>query len=108
MISALSKACFISRISLVLTSHCLPGKVTPTNFSFTPKPNVGAKHPKHQSKVCYGKDLTTEKKLTQLNLEWLIDSYQKTTDKETFFNSFFTKLAGRITIEASLCGAFAP
>lgn len=65
-----------------------------TNFSFTPKPNVGAKHPKHQSKVCYGKDLTTEKKLTQLNLEWLIDSYQKTTNKETFFSSFFTKLAG--------------
>ena len=27
-------------------------------------------------------------------MEWLIDSYQKTTDKETFFNSFFTKLAG--------------
>ncbi len=65
-----------------------------TEFSFTPKPNEGAKYPKHKNKICYGEDLRNTEKLSQINLEWLISAYQNTKDKNAFFNAFFTKLAG--------------
>jgi len=65
-----------------------------TNFSFTPKPNFGAKDPLYNGKECFGEDLTTYPKLTQLELKWLIKAYQNTEDKTKFFNAFFTKLAG--------------
>jgi uncharacterized protein YbbC (DUF1343 family) len=64
------------------------------NFSFTPKPNFGAKDPLYNGKECYGKDLSTSPKVRKLELKWLIDAYQNTEDKTKFFNSFFTKLAG--------------
>lgn len=64
------------------------------NFSFTPKPNNGAKDPLYNGKLCYGEDLTQIKKVTQLELKWLIKAYNQNADKSKFFNSFFTKLAG--------------
>jgi uncharacterized protein YbbC (DUF1343 family) len=64
------------------------------SFQFTPQSNFGAKYPKYQNKLCYGLDLRNQKKLNKLNLEWLIESYVSTDDKEAFFNNFFTKLAG--------------
>lgn len=63
-------------------------------FSFIPKPNFGAKNPLHNGKTCYGKDLSQIKKIKQLEIKWLLNAYQETTDKTTFFNAFFTKLAG--------------
>ena len=63
-------------------------------FQFTPKPNFGAKHPKHNGIICNGIDLRNQEKLNMLNLEWLIEAYINTKDKTNFFNSFFTKLAG--------------
>lgn len=63
-------------------------------FSFIPKPNFGAKNPLHNGKTCYGKDLSNIKKIKQLELKWLLNAYQETADKTTFFNAFFTKLAG--------------
>ena len=68
--------------------------LTKTNFSFTPKPNFGAKDPLYNGKECFGEDLTTYPKLKQLELKWLIKAYQNTEDKSKFFNAFFTKLAG--------------
>ena len=68
--------------------------LTKTNFSFTPKPNFGAKDPLYNGKECFGEDLTSYPKLTQLELKWLIKAYQNTSDKTKFFNPFFTKLAG--------------
>ncbi|MCO6174360.1 DUF1343 domain-containing protein [Flavobacterium sp. NRK F10] len=65
-----------------------------TDFTFTPKPNEGAKDPLYNGKVCYGEDLTAIEKVTQLELKWLLKAYHQTTDKTKFFNSFFTKLAG--------------
>ncbi len=65
-----------------------------TDFNFTPKPNEGAKYPKHKNKVCYGEDLRNTPNLKQLHLKWLLKTYQNTEDKTTFFNSFFTTLAG--------------
>ncbi|SFD62045.1 Uncharacterized conserved protein YbbC, DUF1343 family [Algibacter lectus] len=63
-------------------------------FQFTPQPNHGAKRPKHENKLCYGKNLTEAENQNTLNLNWLIKAYNNTENKAEFFNSFFTKLAG--------------
>ncbi|MFD2938585.1 exo-beta-N-acetylmuramidase NamZ family protein [Flavobacterium notoginsengisoli] len=68
--------------------------LTKTNFSFTPKPNFGAKDPLYNGKECFGEDLTSYPRLKQLELKWLLKAYQNTSDKSKFFNVFFTKLAG--------------
>ncbi len=65
-----------------------------SSFSFTPKPNEGAKYPKHENKVCYGKTLTKINFLSEIDLKWLQEAYQQSPDKKKFFNAFFTKLAG--------------
>lgn len=66
-------------------------------FSFTPKPNEGAKYPKHENKTCFGNDLRNLERLNTIDLQWLISSFnasKKTASSKSFFNSFFTKLAG--------------
>ncbi|WP_338378910.1 DUF1343 domain-containing protein [uncultured Flavobacterium sp.] len=65
-----------------------------SGFSFTPKPNEGAKDPVYNGKVCFGEDLSDIKKVNQLELKWLLKAYNETSDKSKFFNSFFIKLAG--------------
>lgn len=64
------------------------------SYSYTPEPNEGAKHPKHEGKLCYGMDLSNIEPLDQLDLSYIIKAYQHTTNQEAFFNSFFDKLAG--------------
>lgn len=64
------------------------------DFAFTPTPNRGAKRPMFNGKKCFGVDLREYPKLDRLNLEFLIDAYAKAPYKQSFFNSFFTKLAG--------------
>ncbi|ALJ04657.1 hypothetical protein APS56_05700 [Pseudalgibacter alginicilyticus] len=64
------------------------------NFKYTPESNEGAKYPKHENKLCYGKNLTETEYLNYLNLNWLIDAYKNTENKVEFFNNFFVKLAG--------------
>lgn len=64
-------------------------------FKYTPKPNFGAKHPKHEGLVCYGKDLSNTPAPKGVSLAWLIDAYMHTNDKALFFNTAgFTKHAG--------------
>jgi uncharacterized protein YbbC (DUF1343 family) len=65
-----------------------------SDFSFTPIPNFGAKEPVYKNQVCYGENLTTIPKVDKLELKWLIEAYNSTSDQSKFFNSFFTKLAG--------------
>ena len=76
------------------------------DFSFTPKPNFGAKDPVHNGKICFGEDLTEIRKVHRLELKWLLKAYENTIDKTVFFNDFFTKLAGtkklREQIEAGM------
>lgn len=72
------------------------------SFQFIPKPNFGAKNPKHKAKICYGKDLKNVDFLNDINLNWLIEAYENTTDKSSFFNSFFTKLAGQTTLQQQI------
>lgn len=64
------------------------------DFSFTPKPNMGAQNPVYNGIKCFGEDLSAIAKLKQLELKWLIKAYTNTSDKSKFFNPFFTKLAG--------------
>lgn len=64
------------------------------SFSFTPKPNEGAKDPLHNGKLCYGENLIQMEKVNKLEMKWLIKAYQNTSDTSAFFNSFFVKLAG--------------
>ncbi len=77
-----------------------------SDFSFTPIPNLGAKDPVYNGKLCYGEDLSKIEKVTQLELKWLIKAYNSTADKSKFFNDFFVKLAGtkklREQIEAGI------
>ena len=72
------------------------------HFRFTPKPNHGAKYPKHDGKLCYGTDLTQAENLNALNLSWLIGAYKNTKNKADFFTSFFTKLAGTTTLQKQI------
>lgn len=73
-----------------------------SNFSFTPKPNEGAKDPLYNGKLCYGEDLSQTPKVKQLELKWLIKAYNETSDKTKFFNSFFTKLAGTTKLQEQI------
>lgn len=64
------------------------------DFTFTPKPNEGAKDPVHNGVKCYGEDLSVHTTIDGLSLQWLLKAYQNTDNKEKFFNNFFIKLAG--------------
>ena len=64
------------------------------SYAFQPKSGPGSKYPKHENKICYGKDLTNTPILNSINLEWLIETYNQSQNKEDFFISFFDKLAG--------------
>jgi len=78
-------------------------------YTFTPKPNEGAKSSKWYGQTCYGWDLggTPENVLSKtgnrIQLKWLIEAYQLFPEKDSFFilprsgkmeQSFFNKLAG--------------
>ena len=66
-----------------------------SNYSFIPKSKSGSRKPKHENKKCYGFNLKHEEKFhNSLKLNWIIYCYNNTTDKESFFNNFFDKLAG--------------
>lgn len=65
-----------------------------SNYSFIPSSGPGSKYPKHENVRCFGKDLRNENSLSQINLEYLLFAYQNCDDKESFFNTFFDKLAG--------------
>lgn len=77
-----------------------------STFSFTPKPTTGAKEPPYKDKLCYGVDLSS-KADTVLNtkkiiLEWLIDAYKNSPDKEHFFNNYFNKLSGNVALKQQI------
>jgi len=78
----------------------LPVKFYP--FTFTPQANEGAKYPKFKNELCQGMDLRGNKKLSKLNLEWLIEAYTSTGKKKEFFNPFFTKLAGTTQLQEQI------
>ncbi|MBZ9631985.1 DUF1343 domain-containing protein [Salegentibacter sp. LM13S] len=72
------------------------------DFTYTPESKPGAKSPKHLEKECYGRDLSKIDRVDQINLEWLIEAYQNTENKDEFFNAFFTKLAGTKELQSKI------
>ncbi len=84
----------------------LPKKKYP--FSFIPQPNLGAKHPKYQGKKCNGLNLENENYLNGIQLQWLINAYAESTDKDSFFNAFFTKLAGTNSLQNQIELGYSP
>ena len=73
-----------------------------SDFSYTPQPNVGAKSPKHLGKLCYGVSLKNTKRLSSINLTWLLDAYAKTPQTESFFGNTFTAHAGNTELEIQI------
>ncbi len=76
------------------------------HYSFKPKPNIGAKHPKHENKICYGLNLSQQNQSASgINLEHLITFYKankKYHKDKPFFTNFFTKLAGTKKLQTQI------
>jgi len=69
-------------------------------FQFTPKSIEGmALNPPHEGKTCYGVDFRNQEAPGGLTLRHLIEFYNLSGFKDTFFNSFFDKLAGTATLK---------
>lgn len=70
------------------------------SYAFVPQGMVGASKPLLDGQKCFGTFISsnadTAYKLTcdSLNLSFLLQAYQWSTDKSKFFNPFFEKLAG--------------
>ena len=53
-----------------------------------------AKHPKLEGKECFGVDLRIVDVPQKLDLEYIIEFYEKWKGSEPFFTSYFNTLAG--------------
>ena len=73
-----------------------------SDFTYTPKPNFGSKYPKHKEELVNGVDLRSQEKLSEVNLEWLIDAYHKTPKDQVFFGATFTVHAGTKKLQEQL------
>ena len=79
-------------------------------FSFTPKPNEGAKYPKLENIACYGEDLSVKSieelhSKSTLDLSYLMEYRELFRERdEDFFleNLFFDKLAGNTTLRSQI------
>ncbi len=72
---------------------------TESSISFTPEDKTGAKNPKYEGKACKGHDLSLFAVFylrgdESLYLNWLVQAYEIAPEKDAFFTSFFTLLAG--------------
>jgi uncharacterized protein YbbC (DUF1343 family) len=72
------------------------------DFEYTPTSSEGAKYPKHENELCYGKNLQNHGDLDQLNLDWLLQAYRHSQDQALFFNDFFNKLAGNASLQRQI------
>jgi uncharacterized protein YbbC (DUF1343 family) len=68
------------------------------SYAFTPKPMFGAKEPKLNGELCFGRELSARslelKNNGQLDLQYLIDAFNFYPNKSEFFTNFFALLAG--------------
>lgn len=72
------------------------------DFTYTPQPNFGSKDPKFKGELCYGVDLSKNKKQNTVNLKWLVDAYHKTPKEEEFFGKSFTIHAGNLQLQKQI------
>ena len=71
-------------------------------YSFKPKSVDGAKTPPLLDMICYGYDLSAVPLDTlrkqKFTLNYLLNAFKLTKDKNKFFNSFFIKLAAKASL----------
>lgn len=75
------------------------------NYTFTPVPTPGAMDPPLKGQLCYGLDLRqVNTRQLGFSLSYLIEMFEKTGRKESFFTSptFFDKLAGTDSVRLGL------
>ena len=72
------------------------------SFSFIPKPSYGSNNPKQKDQICYGYDLRDYQITNQIELKWLIESYNLIKDKQGFFFDDFKKLVGNEILEEQI------
>ena len=77
-------------------------EMCPAPFRFTPHPNAGAKHPKHQGRECCGEDLRRIDPPKGIHLEWLMKAYAKYKDKNHFFHKYFERIAGNAALRKQI------
>lgn len=65
-----------------------------SKFKFTPSPNFGSKKPKWNGNNCFGVSLEKIEVSDQINLSWLIDSYNRLPENYVFFKDSFERIAG--------------
>ena len=71
-----------------------------SDFNFTPISVSEESKPKLENILCYGIDLRNKKYDKKLNLEYLINFYNKLKDHDTdFFDKYFYRLAGNNILE---------
>ena len=81
-------------------------------FSFTPKPNAGAKNSKCFNQVCYGWNLSGSKEEVirkvdgKIQLQFLIEAYRLFPGKDSFFlkSNFIDLLAGNNRLKQQITG----
>lgn len=75
-------------------------------YAFTPKPVDGAKNPPLLDKKCYGYDLSTipldTLRKQKFTLNYLLNAYKLSKDKNKFFSSFFIKLAAKGSLSVQI------
>ena len=80
---------------------------TKFQYSFTPKPTVGAKQPKLNGKECFGVDLSEQEKVDsrnwkKLDLTYLVQGYNMYPNKAEYFTNFFNLLAGNSSLKNAI------
>jgi uncharacterized protein YbbC (DUF1343 family) len=76
---------------------------TKLSLSYIPRPNFGAKYPKHKDTRCYGEDLSLNDHKPGFTLKWIIKAYESSLDKTQVFNTDnFTKHAGTATLQQQI------
>ncbi len=85
----------------IIGSPFLPKEFYP--FSYTPKPNFGAKYPKHNGIACNGLDLRKTPRMSRVDLNWIMEAYINHEKKEKFFNTTnFTAHAGTAELQRQI------
>jgi len=66
------------------------------DFAFVPQSREGAKYPPHKDKNCFGVDLRNfdQHYINQINIDWISNAYEASSNKGAFFTDFFQRLAG--------------
>ena len=72
-----------------------------TSHTFTPKSREGAKWPPYENEKCFGISRIGQNPEYQFSLNPIIDAYQK-MKTDSFFNSYFEKLAGNSQIRKQI------